>query len=420
MNKRNYGTHKLMNVSVLTIFTVLFINVSAAFAQPDGAKLYKQNCAVCHRLDDKKLTGPGLAGVASRVPQPADQWLMKWIKDNNALRASGDAYANKVFNDNGGAAMTTFGSLSDEEIMAIITYFKNPPKEEPKPGAPAAGETVSAEPKGVNKTYLLIGISAFLLVLISVLRYVKLSLKNAVQQKNGELAQARPTLLQEWSQWLLGNKRRFALIVIVLSLVGMRACWNTLFEVGVFTGYKPTQPIAFSHKIHAGDNAINCVYCHNTVEKSKTASIPSVSVCMNCHKGIDKGPVTGTTEIAKIYEAAGWNPETAAYDKPQKPVKWVKVHNLPDFVYFNHSQHVVVGKQDCANCHGDVKTMTVAQQVQPLTMGWCIDCHRKTEVPGMKDNPYYADLHAKLAEKYKGQPITVDKMGGIECAKCHY
>jgi hypothetical protein len=141
---------------------------------------------------------------------------------------------------------------------------------------------------------------------------------------------------------------------------------------------------------------------------------------MNCHKGISKGPTTGTEEIAKIYEAAGWDPDKGAYTKPERPIQWVKVHNLPDFVFFSHQQHVKVGKQDCANCHGDLKTMTTAQQVKPLTMAWCIECHNKTEVPGMKDNPYYESLHKKLAEKYKDQPITVAKMGGIECAKCHY
>jgi len=194
-----------------------------------------------------------------------------------------------------------------------------------------------------------------------------------------------------------------------------------MMDIGVYTGYKPEQPIKFSHKIHAGDNAINCQYCHSTVEKSRHAGIPSLNICMNCHKGIDHGPTTGTAEIAKIYEGIGWDPAKQTYDPTKaKGIKWVKVHNLQDFVFFSHQQHVKVGKLDCSNCHGEVRSMTVAQQVQPLTMGWCIDCHRKTEVAGMKDNPYYEELHKKLAEKYKGQKITVDKMGGIECAKCHY
>ena len=141
---------------------------------------------------------------------------------------------------------------------------------------------------------------------------------------------------------------------------------------------------------------------------------------MNCHKAISSGPLTGKVEIAKIYDAVGWDPATMKYSKPQHPITWTRVHALPDFAYFNHSQHVVVGKQQCATCHGDMATTDVAMQKSPLTMGWCIDCHRKTEVPGMNTNPYYADLHKKLADKYEGQPITVEKMGGTDCIKCHY
>ena len=144
---------------------------------------------------------------------------------------------------------------------------------------------------------------------------------------------------------------------------------------------------------------------------------------MNCHKGIQTGPQYQGKEIGKIYEAAGFDPKTLAYDdSKQNPLKWIKVHNLPDHVYFNHSQHVVVGKIDCATCHGNLKEMTVAEQKAPLTMKWCIDCHRKTEVV-MEGNAYYDRLHKALKEKYAGQydvKFTVDKIGGLECAKCHY
>ena len=190
-------------------------------------------------------------------------------------------------------------------------------------------------------------------------------------------------------------------------------------EIGVYTGYQPAQPINFSHKIHAGKNAINCQYCHSGVEKSKTAGVPSANVCMNCHKFIQEGPVTGKTEIAKIYAALDYDVEKGTYGPNQKPIKWVKVHALPDHVFFSHQQHVKVGQQDCANCHGKIAEMDTVKQVSPLTMGWCIDCHRKTEVK-MEGNEYYKELHAKLKEKYKGQAITVAAMGGIECSKCHY
>lgn len=405
----------------LLIFSFVFSFYTAS-AQADGAKLFKQNCGVCHTTGTNKLTGPGLDGVFTRVPQPAEAWLAKWIKNNDKLRKSGDAYANKIYAENGGSAMTIFENLSDEEITAIIAYFKNPPVE--KTATPTnLGETAVVQKEGLDPLYVLLGVGVFLIIIISVLKGVKRSLKNLNNEKQGLAPEPEMGTWEAAKHWMSTRKRFVALCIIFLVCLGLKMGWYSLKEIGVYQGYKPEQPIKFSHKIHAGDNAINCQYCHSGVEKSKTAGIPSVNVCMNCHKGISKGPTTGTEEIAKIYEAAGFNPETQTYDKPEKPVKWVKVHNLQDFVFFSHQQHVKVGKQDCKNCHGDVATMATAEQFAPLTMQWCIDCHRTTEVPGMTagtENPYYAEMHKKFAEKYKGQPITVAKMGGIECAKCHY
>jgi len=407
---------------ILAIFSFLFLsfifssnNVSAA----DAAKIFKQNCAVCHSLGTNKLTGPGLSGVASRVP--SDDWLKSWIKNSSAMIKSGDAYANKIYNENGQAQMSAFEFLSDDELTSLIEYIKNPPTEPTKDNKTPTGDGVAAPTEqGMNPLGILIGVIAFLIIIIAVLRGVRFSLKNLQNEKQGLPEEEAVGPWTELKTWMNANKTKTGLVI--LFIVGGLASsgWYALKGIGVYEGYHPTQPIAFNHKLHAGDNAIDCQYCHSTVEKSKTASIPSVNVCMNCHKGISQGPTTGTSEIAKIYEAAGWDPDKGAYTKPERPIQWVKVHNLPDFVFFSHQQHVKVGKQDCANCHGDLKTMTTAQQVKPLTMGWCVDCHNKTEVPGMKDNPYYESLHKKLAEKYKGEPITVAKMGGIECAKCHY
>lgn len=408
---------------ILAIISFLFLsfifsanNVSAA----DGAKIFKQNCAVCHSLGTNKLTGPGLAGIASRAP--GDEWLKKWIKNSDALRKSGDAYAIKVYNDNNQVPMSAFEFLSDEELTALVEYIKAPPapEEKKKDAAPVADGAPAPAEEGINPLALLIGIIAFLVIIIAVLRGVRFSLKNLQNERDGLPLEEQVGPWTELKNWMGANKTKTG--VVILFIVGGLASsgWYALKGIGVYEGYHPVQPIAYSHKIHAGDNAIDCQYCHSGAEKSKTAGIPTVNVCMNCHKGISEGPITGKTEIAKIYEAAGWDPDKGAYTKPEKPIKWVKVHNLPDFVFFSHQQHVKVGKQDCANCHGDLKTMATAQQVQPLTMAWCVDCHNKTEVPGMKDNPYYESLHKKLAEKYKGEPITVSKMGGIECAKCHY
>lgn len=412
-------------ISAVFLLLAFSFNVKAQ----DGAKIFKQNCAVCHALTDQKLTGPGLAGVFDRAPK--GDWLKNWILNNEKLIKSGDAYANKIYNENGKAAMTVFeGQLTDKDVDALLAYIKAPPAEV-KPtaaGATATGEPVEEVKGGIDPLYLLLGAIVLLAIIIGALRSVRHSLANSFNKKEGKAEIPEMTFLQEVKHWMGGHRRLVGVFVIIILFSGMKSCWNACYKLGVYydyktqKGYKPEQPIKFSHKLHAGDNEIACQYCHNTVEKSKHAGIPSVNVCMNCHKGIQKGPQYGEKEIQKIYDASGFNPKTGNYDNPQNPIKWIKVHTLPDHVYFNHSQHVVVGKQECATCHGDLKKMTVAEQKTPLTMKWCIECHRKTEV-AMEGNAYYDKMHKALKEKYKGQydvKFTVDKIGGLECAKCHY
>jgi hypothetical protein len=175
-------------------------------------------------------------------------------------------------------------------------------------------------------------------------------------------------------------------------------------------GYSPKQPIAFSHKIHAGDMEIDCKYCHTGVMKGKSATIPSVNICMNCHNQIKAGTQTGEGEIAKILTAYANN----------KPIEWVRIHNLPDLAYFNHSQHVNVAGVECQTCHGPIQEMEVVKQYSLLTMGWCIDCHRKTDI-NTKGNKYYDNLVELHNErKGKGAPFKVEENGGLECSKCHY
>ncbi|RMG75013.1 MAG: cytochrome C, partial [Bacteroidetes bacterium] len=168
--------------------------------------------------------------------------------------------------------------------------------------------------------------------------------------------------------------------------------------------YMPEQPIKFSHKTHAGTYQINCQYCHSGASKSKSAWIPSVNVCMNCHKAIQQGAQYGTEEIAKIYEAAGYDPNEAAYTKEPQPIEWVRIHNLPDHAYFNHAQHVTVGNIECQTCHGPVEEMEVVYQYSNLGMGWCISCHRQEKVKSLGETT----------------PYTVEDMGGLNCARCHY
>lgn len=415
---------------IAVVFTV-FIFSSKVQAQ-DGAKLFKQNCAVCHASHtDQKLTGPGLKGVFDRVPK--GDWINKWILNSEKMIKSGDAYANKIYNENGKAAMTVFeGQLTDKDVTAIIDFIKAP-LPVAGPAGPTGGVVVDAgepvEKGGIDPLYLILGSIVILAILLGALRSVRTALSNTANRSEGKEENQDITFWQEVENWMSGNRRLVGVISIILVFVGMKSCWDACYNIGVYydyrtqKGYKPEQPIKFSHKLHAGDNEIACQYCHSSVEKSRHAGIPSVNICMNCHKGIQTGPQYKEKEIAKIYEAAGFDPKTGTYDNSkQNPLKWIKVHNLPDHVYFNHSQHVVVGQIKCETCHGNVKEMTVAEQKSPLTMKWCIECHRTTEV-AMAGNPYYDRLHKALKEKYAGQydvKFTVEKIGGLECAKCHY
>ena len=426
--------NKISRTSLKALIAIVFtvFSFSSTLLAQDGAKLFKQNCAVCHASHtDQKLTGPGLKGVFDRAPK--GDWMKKWILNNEKLIKSGDAYANKIYNENGKAAMTVFeGQIDDKGVDAIIAFLQAPPPA--APGAPAggAGSTANQQemPKGgIEPLYLILGVIVILAILLGALRSVRTSLQNTTNRSAGQDENPDLTFWQEVKNWMSGHRRLVGVICIILAFGGMKSCWDACFNIGVYydyrtqKGYKPEQPIKFSHKLHAGDNEIACQYCHSSVEKSRHAGIPSVNICMNCHKGIQNGPQYGEKEIAKIYEAAGFDPKTGMYDdSKQNPLKWIKVHNLPDHVYFNHSQHVVVGKIECTTCHGNLKEMTVAEQKSPLTMKWCIECHRKTEV-AMQGNAYYDRLHKALKEKYAGQydvKFTVDKIGGLECAKCHY
>lgn len=403
----------------LTLFLACigFSNLQAQDGKA-GKKLFKQNCSSCHRTDTKDLTGPGLEGVFGRVP--SEEWALQWVKNSSKVIASGDPYANQIFNKYNKTAMTAFEYLSDDEINNIFAYIKEPSKyEEKKPEEVVV--TDPSAPSGPDYTnYILIGIGILLVVLIMVLTGVQKSLQVVVNEKDGLPRPEPRSFLQSVGDWFKRNKAITAILVILILLFVLKVVWDGLLGVGVYQGYEPEQPIAYSHKIHAGDNGVACVYCHFGAEKGRAAGIPPANVCMNCHKYVQEGP-SGTSEIAKIYEALDYDPATGTYGPNQKPIEWVRVHNLPDHVYFNHSQHVVVGKIECETCHGPVKDeFTVGKQFAPLTMGWCINCHRETGVQ-MADNGYYEDIHERYKGQFKkGESITVAKLGGMECGKCHY
>lgn len=407
---------KFVSICLITISLLVSFSVSAQDTEK-GQKLFKGNCASCHALD-KRLTGPALAGVADRVPKPSEEWLIKWIKNSGDLIKAGDAYAVKVFEEYNRVPMPA-QSVSDQDVKDILAYIANPPAKKDDKTAPAAGAVAPVKEDGNTMMYVMFALALLFIVLGYLLSGIRNSLEKLIREKNNLPEPPVYTRKEKAYLWSKENKKLIAIITLIVVGYFSQAAWYSMKDIGVFTNYQPEQPINFSHKIHAGQNGINCQYCHSSVEKGKSAGVPSANVCMNCHKYVSEGPVTGKTEIAKIYAAMDYDAEKQTYGNNPKPIKWIRIHNLPDHVYFNHSQHVKVGKQECQTCHGPIQEMDTVKQFSPLTMGWCIDCHRKTEVK-MEGNPYYTDLHAKLKEKFKGQPITVDKMGGIECGKCHY
>lgn len=422
---KKVGNHS--SVARIFLLSLLFVFVTSVslFAQEGdpvkGKTLFNLNCAACHHLD-KNMTGPALRGVTERLDR---EWLHKWIRNSSEVIKSGDAYANKIFAEYKGSVMTPFPQLSEADIDDILAYTAQV-KEEPKPEITAGGGAGATTSDSSNELVLGVLI-VVLLVLVAVLYMVNKGLRNIAQAKGVELVEEkRPTL------WQAFVKNQFLVIVSVIFLLLASAYlgYGYFMQLGVDKGYQPIQPIHYSHKIHAGDNGIDCKYCHSSARSSKTAGIPSLNVCMNCHENIsdyngeedlEHGYTKAfyTEQIQKLYDAVGWDPASRTYSKPQKPVKWIRIHNLPDFVYFNHSQHVSVAGLECQTCHGPVETMEVLEQYSDLTMGWCVDCHRATNVK-MEGNEYYQKIHQELAKKYGVDKLTVAQMGGLECGKCHY
>jgi cytochrome c2 len=388
-----------------------------------GKELFNANCAACHKLDAKS-TGPALRDIASRREVG---WLYKWIHNSSELIKSGDADAVKVFEENNKIPMTAFPQLSEGDIDNIIAYTS-----EPKAAAPAAVPGVAVagadnQGTGISNNVILGALSLVMAILIVMLLLVNKVLRKVAAANGIEVASKEPSL----PIWKAFVRNQFLVLVaaIFMLLSGAYFVYGFFMQVGVDKDYQPVQPIHYSHKIHAGDNEINCKYCHSASRVSKNAGIPSLNVCMNCHKSISEVAETTATpeyskafydeQIQKLYKAVGWDATSQSYTGKTEPVKWVRIHNLPDFVYFNHSQHVTVAGIECQTCHGPVQEFEVMKQFSPLTMGWCIECHRKTDVK-MEGNEYYTKIHAELSKKYGVDKLTAAQMGGLECGKCHY
>jgi len=376
-----------------------------------GEALFKANCKSCHKLD-AKLVGPALTGVTERAPSV--QWIIKWVHNPAKLIASGDEYANKIYNEYNKSQMTAFTTLKDEQILSIIAYIKNPPAP-PVAVTPAGTQTTGESAPSGYLDAIVAGMIIILVLLVVILVLIVSALRKFLDTK--ELSEEDKEIVNSPITFSsVTSSAGFIFFVIFLfSTITFKTVIDGLYSIGVQKNYQPKQPIAFSHKIHAGQYEIECKYCHTGAAKGKQANIPSTNICMNCHSQIKSGEITGEGEIAKIYAAAGFDPATSTYSGKTKPVEWVRIHNLPDLAYFNHSQHVNVAGVVCQTCHGPIQEMEVVKQYSLLTMGWCIDCHRKSDVT-TKGNAYYD----KLVEIHDKKTFKVEAIGGLECAKCHY
>ncbi len=409
---------------IVSIF--LLITFSSAIGNQlnaqDGKALFSANCASCHAVN-KKLTGPALAGVEDRWPEKKN--LYAWIKNSAAFLKTGDVYANNLYNEYNKVAMNNFPGLSDADIDAILAYIKTVPA----PGAaPAGGAAAGAAAPEESDNSLVFGILSLILAVVAI---ILLQVNNNLKKLSDEKLGVTP----ETPVPFYRNKRYIALTAIILFIVGGYYTTVGAINLGRSKDYQPEQPIYYSHKVHAGVNQINCQYCHTGTYQGKQATLPSVNVCMNCHQAINeyKGEplvrengdiVDGTAEIKKLYKYAGFT-EGQPWDATKaQPIEWVRIHNLPDHVYFNHAQHVNAGQVACQQCHGEIQNMGEVKQFSDLSMGWCVNCHRETKVQ-FKDNGFYSiyekfheDIRTGKIDSTKG--ITVEKIGGTECQKCHY
>ena len=375
-----------------------------------GESLFKGNCTVCHAINEVVI-GPALRDVHERQ---SEEWIYAFIKNSQKVIKSGDENAVDLYNQYNQTLMTSF-DFSDDELNAILTYIKSESVKEVQVAVvdnAVEGGEVSSSSISSDNFYLSLGLNiVLLLVLIFILlRFTNLSKKYVILKDN----QNKGKLLDDDDKEIVDSGFKIKKFIKSNKVVGIasfvfiavfvKSCIDGLYTIGIQQNYQPTQPIAFSHKIHAGQYEIDCNYCHTGVNISKSANIPAVNICMNCHGVIN----TDKPEIQKIL---------TAYEE-NRPIEWVRVHNLPDLAYFNHSQHVAVGGIECNTCHGPIEEMDVVYQYSELTMGWCINCHRESEI-NSKGNDYYDKL-VELHKSSSKEPLKVEDIGGLECSKCHY
>ncbi|MFN6943392.1 MAG: cytochrome c3 family protein [Cytophagaceae bacterium] len=370
-----------------------------------GEALYNSNCKQCHNFE-RAGVGPNLRDSHLRWELPN---LISFIRaPERYITTSGDPYAKELF-DQYRQYMPSH-PFSDEQILSIVGFIKH--RSEQVPAAEAGDDPASLVVQPAAQTdqssFLILILVVITLVLVLILLVVFLSvIKKYLKDKEDQLdAEDKDLVHQKFDIGkVLKSKGFIGILSVVFVVMLVRGCWMGFMAIGVEQGYAPVQPIPFSHALHAGEYEIDCNYCHTGAAKGKQAGIPSLNICMNCHGQITSGPIYGEEAIATVREA---------YEK-NTPIQWVRIHNLPDLAYFNHSQHVDVGGIKCQTCHGPVQEMEVVYQYSPLTMGWCINCHRETEVNGA-DNAYYD----RLIQVHNKNRFTVAEIGGLDCARCHY
>ncbi len=460
--------HILSKLFAAVFFLVLGFGLNAEPSIDEGKALFKANCANCHAKNMKsKLTGPALAGLEDRWADYPREDLYSWVRNSQKLIASGHPRANELWNE-WGSIMNNFPNLTDEQIEGIILYV-NGVADGSIGGAPTVANTggagsTEATSSGMGTTFYIM-LLAVLGILAFILMRIVSNLNRMADIRDGGEGKAGKSILES-----LLSPRVIGFVLFVLVVLGGYTTANNAISLGRQQGYQPEQPIKFSHVTHAGINKIDCQYCHDGARRSKHSVIPATNTCMNCHAAITAGSKYGTAELTKIFASAGFNPNTGKYfenfdsmekeaiekefaawveaqyreknpeakDKvveeevklqlanimphAQKEIEWIRIHNLPDHAYFNHAQHVSVGQVECQTCHGPVEEMEVVQQYSPLSMGWCINCHRETEVKAFKDNPYYESYERYHKELKEGDRtgVTVEEIGGLECQKCHY
>lgn len=409
-------THHTRTLNKIIFSFIFSLTIGKSTYAQDGKALFSQNCASCHSIT-KDLTGPALKGVEDRWTDK--KMLHNWIRNNQQVIKTGYPYAVGLYEKWNKTQMNIFTSLTDAEIDAILKYIR----EYKESTAPSGG--TGPDNKGNENNGLLFGVLTLILAVVAlILLQVNSNLKKLADDKQG-IPAVEPVPFYR-------NKTYIALITILLFVIGGYFTINGAIGLGRQQNYQPKQPIFYSHKVHAGINQINCMYCHGSVWESKHAGVPSLNICMNCHMAISeyKGPklytaegdeVNGTAEIQKLYEYAGFKP-----GKPWDPgkatsIEWTKIHNLPDHVAFSHAQHIRAGKVQCQTCHGEIQKMDEVYQFAPLSMGWCVNCHRESKVQFTSNGFYsiYEKYHNDL-KKGKIDSVTVEMIGGTECQKCHY